>query len=345
MRLAIINDSHFGIRNDSPLFLEYSLKFFESIFFPYLEANGINTVIHMGDLLDRRKYINFNTLTQVKKRFFQPLLDRGIKMHCIPGNHDTYWKNTNDLNSLRELFHDEIHLYEKPTTVDFDGCSVLFLPWINKENSQECENALESSTAPVLVGHLELDGYEVMRGINHNGGMGDNILDKFDLVMSGHFHCKQNRGHIWYLGTQYDLTFSDVAERKGFHIFDTDNLNLTFIENPYKMYHKLYYNDTTADYSQFVCEKYKDCYLRIVVTRNADEIAFTSLCESLVAAGVANLSIVEELSEEASLPHQIDLSKGTIELINDAIDEMEIAVNKEKLKTTIRELYVDSLSQ
>ena len=56
MRLAIINDSHFGVRNDSPLFLEYSLKFFESIFFPYLEANGINTVIHMGDLLDRRKY-------------------------------------------------------------------------------------------------------------------------------------------------------------------------------------------------------------------------------------------------------------------------------------------------
>ena len=344
MKIAVISDTHFGVRNDSPLFLEYSFKFFEKIFFPYLKENGIDTVIHMGDLLDRRKYVNFNTLSQVKKRFFQPLRDMGIQVHCIPGNHDTYWKNTNDLNSLRELFHNDLHLYEKPTTVDFDGCSVLFLPWINKENSQQCEDALEDSVAPVLVGHLELDGYEVMRGINHNGGMSDNILEKFDVVMSGHFHCKQHRGHVWYLGTQYDLTFSDVNERKGFHIFDTNTKEFAFVENPHKMYHKIYYDDTESDYSQFACERYRDSYLRIVVTRKTDEIGFTSLCESLVGAGVANLSIVEEIAEEGSNPQQIDLSKGTIELINDAIDEMEMSINKEKLKTTIRELYVESLT-
>jgi len=344
MKIAVISDTHFGVRNDSPLFLDYSFKFFDSVFFPYLKEHGIDTVIHMGDLLDRRKYINFNTLSQVKKRFFAPLREMGIKVHCIPGNHDTYWKNTNDLNSLRELFKDDLNLYETPTTVDFDGLSVLFLPWITKANEAQCEQALESTVSPVLVGHLELDGYEVMRGINHNGGMSDNVLEKFDLVMSGHFHCKQHRGHVWFLGTQYDLTFSDVSERKGFHVLDTKTLNLTFIENPYKMYHKVYYDDTISDYSQFDCGRYKDCYLRLVVTRKTDEIGFTSLCESLVAAGVGNLSIVEEMSEETSPSERVDLSKGTIELINDAIDEMEMVVNKEKLKTTIRELYVDSIS-
>jgi len=344
MKIAVISDTHFGVRNDSPLFLEYSFKFFEEIFFPYLEKHGIDTVIHMGDLLDRRKYVNFNTLSQVKRRFFAPLRNRGIKVHCIPGNHDTYWKNTNDLNSLRELFHDDLHLYEKPTTVEFDGCSILFLPWITKDNSEECEAALDETVAPVLVGHLELDGYEVMRGINHNGGMSDNILHKFDLVLSGHFHCRQFRGNVHYLGTQYDLNFSDVNEKKGFHIFDTDTKRLTFIENPYKMYHKLFYNDTETDYSKFPCERYKDCYLRVVVTRKTDEIAFSSLCEALVASGVANLSIVEELAEEAGEAEKVDISKGTIELINDSIDEMELAINKEKLKNVIRELYVDSLS-
>lgn len=345
MRLAIISDTHFGVRNDSPLFLEYSFKFFDTIFFPYLKEHGIDTVIHMGDLLDRRKYVNFNTLSQVKKRFIQPLRDSGIKMHCIPGNHDTYWKNTNDLNSLRELFKDDIHLYETPTTVDFDGCSVLFLPWVNKQNSEECENALDSSVAPILVGHLELDGYEVMRGINHDGGMSDNILHKFDFVFSGHFHCRQYRGNVHYLGTQYDLNFSDVNEKKGFHIFDTDTKSLSFIENPHKMYHKVFYDDKETDYSQFRCEKYKDCYLRVVVTRKTDEIAFSSLCEALVAAGVANLSIVEEVNDEANNEGQaLDVSKGTIELINDTIDEMEVSVNREKLKNVIRELYVDSLS-
>jgi DNA repair exonuclease SbcCD nuclease subunit len=344
MKIAVISDTHFGVRNDSPLFLEYSFKFFEEIFFPYLEKHGIDTVIHMGDLLDRRKYVNFNTLSQVKRRFFSPLRNRGIKVHCIPGNHDTYWKNTNDLNSLRELFHDDLHLYEKPTTVEFDGCSILFLPWITKDNSEECEAALDETVAPVLVGHLELDGYEVMRGINHNGGMSDNILHKFDLVLSGHFHCRQFRGNVHYLGTQYDLNFSDVNEKKGFHIFDTDTKRLTFVENPYKMYHKLFYNDTETDYFKFPCERYKDCYLRVVVTRKTDEIAFSSLCEALVASGVANLSIVEELAEEAAETERVDISKGTIELINDSIDEMELAINKEKLKNVIRELYVDSLS-
>lgn len=344
MKIAVISDTHFGVHNDSALFLDYSFKFFDSVFFPYLKDNNIDTIIHMGDLLDRRKYVNFNTLFQVKRRFFEPLRNLGIKVHCIPGNHDTYWKNTNDLNSLRELFHDDIHLYEKPTTVDFDGCSVLFLPWINKGNSDECEQALNGSVAPILVGHLELDGYEVMRGINHNGGMEDNILQKFDLVMSGHFHCRQHRGNVWYLGTQYDLTFSDVNERKGFHIFDSDTKSLTFIENPFKMYHKIFYDDTISNYSQMNTERFKDCYLRIVVTKKTDEIGFTSLCENLVAAGVANLSIVEEMAVDGAEAQQIDLSKGTLELINDAVDEMEMSINKEKLKTTIRELYVESLN-
>lgn len=344
MKIAIISDTHFGVRNDSPLFLDYSFRFFEETFFPYLDKHGITTVIHMGDLLDRRKFVNFNTLAQVKQRFFLPLKERGISIHCIPGNHDTFWKNTNSLNSLRELFHDEIHLYETPTTVDFDGLPFLFVPWINKENSEECETAIDESIAPVLVGHLELDGYEVLRGINHNGGMSDNILNKFDWVFSGHFHCKSHRGNVWFLGTQYDLTFSDVHERKGFHVFDTKTQELEFVENPRKMYYKLYYNDTVENYSTFDPVPYKDCYVRIVVTKRKDEIGFTNLCEALVAAGVANLSVVEEVSDEETGEKMVDVSKGTIELINDTIDEMELSVDKSRLKSVIRELYVDSLS-
>lgn len=344
MKIAVISDTHFGVRNDSPLFLEYSFKFFDTIFLPYLDRHGIRTVIHMGDLLDRRKYVNFNTLSQVKQRFFMPLEQRGVELHCIPGNHDTYWKNTNALNSLRELFHDHIHLYEQPTTVDFEGLTVLFMPWINKENEAECQLALDRSIARVLVGHLELDGYQVLRGINHNGGMADETLHKFDLVLSGHFHCKSNNGNIWYLGTQYDLTFSDLNERKGFHVFDTQTLGLEFIENPSKMYHKLVYDDSESDYRGLNCDLYRDCYLRVVVVKKTDEAAFTGLCEALVAAGVANLSIVEDYREDQS-SGAVDISKGTVELINDAIDEMEISVSKEKLKATIRELYVDSLSQ
>jgi DNA repair exonuclease SbcCD nuclease subunit len=267
----------------------------------------------------------------------------GVEVHCIPGNHDSYWKNTNDLNSLKELFHDHIHLYEDPTTINFGSCSILFMPWINKDNSQKCMEALDQSNSSVLIGHLELNGYEVMRGVNHSGGMGDTDLKKFDLVLSGHFHCKQNTGNVWYLGTQYDLTFSDVTERKGFHILDTDTLALEFVENPNKMYYKMYYNDEVSDYTQFPYSDFKDKYLRVVVTKKKSDLLFSTFCENCVAAGVANLSIVEDVADPES-KESVDISKGTLELINDAIDETDLGVNPEKLKNAIRELYIDSLS-
>lgn len=345
MKIAVISDTHFGVRNDSPLFLEYSFKFFEEIFFPYLDAHGIDTVIHMGDLLDRRKYVNFNTLNQVKRRFFEPLKSRGVSVHIIPGNHDTYWKNTNTLNSLKELFQNDVHLYESPTKVMFEGCPILFVPWINKENESECMEAINSSRARVCVGHFEFLEFEVMRGVKSSVGHSfGEVAKRYDLVLSGHFHCKQNQGNVWYLGTQYDLTFSDVHEVKGFHVLDTETMGLEFVQNPHKMYHKIYYDDAANDYSNFPLSTYKDTYLRIVVSRKTNDLVFSALCEGLVGAGVANLSVVEELAEEASPGEGVDISKGTLELINDAIDEYDLGVNRDRLKGIVRELYVDSLS-
>jgi hypothetical protein len=72
--IAIINDTHFGARNDSPIFLEHFMEFWEQTFFPTLEERGIKRIIHLGDFMDRRKYVNFHTLHQVRTRFLEPLM-------------------------------------------------------------------------------------------------------------------------------------------------------------------------------------------------------------------------------------------------------------------------------
>ena len=61
MKIALLNDTHFGARNDSPAFLDYFMRFYNEIFFPYLKDNNIKTLIHLGDVVDRRKFINFKT--------------------------------------------------------------------------------------------------------------------------------------------------------------------------------------------------------------------------------------------------------------------------------------------
>ena len=226
MKIAIINDTHFGARGDSQIFFDYFMRFFDDVFFPYLEEHNIDTIIHAGDLMDRRKFINFNILNQVRTRFMDKLKSKNIKMHCILGNHDVYYRNTNEINSIRELFSNDLTLYEKPEVVNFDGLDIALLPWVNKTNKDQCVEFIKTASAPILIGHLELNGYQVMRGVDFQGGMDKDPFDRYEKVLSGHFHCRQEKENVYYMGTQYQITFSDLHEKKGFHVLDTESRDI-----------------------------------------------------------------------------------------------------------------------
>ena len=73
MKIALINDTHFGARNDNPNYANYIYKFWDDIFFPYLEEHNIKDVIHLGDVLDRRKFVNFKTLKDFNDKFVDRL--------------------------------------------------------------------------------------------------------------------------------------------------------------------------------------------------------------------------------------------------------------------------------
>ena len=115
MKIALINDTHFGARNDSQAFMNYFRKFYEEVFFPTLEERGIRDIIHLGDVVDRRKFINWKTVYQMREMFFDACYGRYINLHLIVGNHDTYFRNTNIVNSLDGLRlqnNHQFHIYE-----------------------------------------------------------------------------------------------------------------------------------------------------------------------------------------------------------------------------------------
>lgn len=349
MKVAIVTDTHFGFKNDSPLFLEAYLKFFEEQFFPYLLKNNIKNVIHMGDVLDRRKFINFNTLRQVRKRFTEWFRNNGITVYCVIGNHDCYWKNTNEVNSVVEIFGDDFRVFEKPQDVILDGMVCGFVPWISKDNVKDVEEYLSKSNADVVFGHFEITGYEVVRGVRHEGGMNPTALNRFKQVYSGHFHCKQENGNIFYLGTPYDMFYSDVIETKGFHILDTTTGDLEFVENEKKLYRKIVY-DTSLDgqgHGMFNFSKFKDCFVKLVVVSKKNQAKFDMFCDKLFEAGIHDLQIVESMEEMAEeedvYVSEKELSKNTIELIDGYIDELKLDGGSD-LKSLMRELYTESLS-
>ena len=243
MKIAIITDTHWGARNDSQVFSNYFAKFYENIFFPTLEKRGIRTVIHMGDIVDRRKFINYKTLFQMRHHFFDACYGRYINLHMIIGNHDTFFKNTNSLNSMDCLrVHDnhQVHIYEEPTEVDFDDLKCLMMPWICDENREQSLKAIQDTEAQILFGHLEVKGFEMHIGSWSPEGVDASLFKKFDMAMSGHFHHKSDNGNVYYLGNPYEITWSDYNAPRGFHIFDTKTRELEFIQNPFHMFHKIY---------------------------------------------------------------------------------------------------------
>ena len=238
MKIAIITDQHFGARKNSKLFHDYFLKFYEDIFFPTLIKEGITTIVDMGDTFDSRKGVDFVSLEWAKNHYYDRLAELGITVHTIIGNHTAYYKNTNDLTGvglfLRE--YDNVKIYPEAEEVIIDKTKFLFVPWINPENQEKTFQLIEESDSPCVMGHLELNGFMATRGHFMEHGMDSDVFDKFEKVYSGHYHMRSNKENIFYLGNPYEMYWNDVNDRnRGFHLFDTDTLVHTPVNNPYQL--------------------------------------------------------------------------------------------------------------
>jgi DNA repair exonuclease SbcCD nuclease subunit len=348
MKIALITDTHFGVRNDSPHFMDYFSRFFNNIFFPYCKENGITQSIHLGDLMDRRKYVNYNTLHGIQNDFIKNLKDNNIKMHCLIGNHDAFYKNTNKINSLQELFskNDNLVIYDEPTELVFDDLCIGLVSWINKENYDDSMEFLQNCKCPIICGHFELTGYEVMRGVKFHGGMDDNFLKRFEMVLSGHFHSKSSKNNVHYLGTPYQMTFSDLNDKKGFHILDTETREIEFIENPERMFFSFEYDDTKENNEvlDIDLEEFSNKYIKLFVNKKENSVEFDSFLDTLMDVDNLDLTVIEDMGDVEFDEDMIDMGQDTISIISNEIDLNTDLDNKDSLKQLAKMLYMESLS-
>ena len=352
MKIAIITDTHYGVRNDNIAFLDNSKKFLDNVFFPYIDKNAIGTVIHLGDLVDRRKYININTARRLREDFLEPLSNR-CRVIMVAGNHDTYYKNTNSVNALQELVAQgyPFHIYDKaPEIVEFDKLPVLLIPWICDENRQESIHKIKSANAPIAAGHLEIQGFEMYRGSIVSHGDDRNLFDRYDMVISGHYHHRSSDGTIFYLGSHGEFTWSDYDDPRGFHVLDTQTLELTFIENPYKMFGKFWYDDATIgkEPEGYDLSQWKNQIVKVIVTNRNDPYRFDSFIKKFEKyASPLEIQIVEDhlnlaLDDDKEL---IDEAQSTLSIFKQHIDKIDIKnIDKVKLEDTITELYREAIS-
>ena len=342
MKICLLGDTHFGVRNDSKTFHNYYKKFYE-MFFEYMDNNKIEQIIQLGDLFDRRKYINFLTLSESKKYFFDRIENKGIRLISLLGNHDIFWKESLSVNSPELLLqnYNYIEIAHNPTTIKCDGVSIDIIPWICKENEQDVFEFVKNSKSKICMGHFELSGFEMMKGVPNHDGIDGMFLSKYEKVFSGHYHTSSSKGNITYLGTPYELMWSDYNDPKGFYILDTNTLDLEFIKNSFLMFDKIYYND--EEEQNYNYDNYADKFIKVIVINKNDFSKFDQFIDNLYKANTAEVKIIEDMSEfeNSAIDDNLNL-EDTMTLLSEYVDGLDTDADKQKLKHLLRELYVEA---
>ena len=348
MLVAILNDTHAGCRNSSDIFMDYQERFYRDVFFPYLLENGIKQIIHLGDYYDNRKTINFKALQHNRKIFLEPMRKHGITMDIIPGNHDVYYKNTNELNALKELqghYMNEVNLIMEPTVMDYDGTEVALIPWINPENEKETLEFLKNTSAEIVGAHLELQGFEMARGQVCMDGMNKKHFDRFDMVLTGHFHAKSSMDNIHYLGSQMEFFWNDCDDPKHFHILDTETRELTAVQNPLRIYEKIYYDHEKMN--KFKDLKYLDNkFVKVIVTNKGDPYEFERFIDRVQAQKIHELKIAEDFAEfmGGNVGDDNISVDDTETLVYDYIDNVVTDLDKDRIKKEVSHLMKEAQS-
>ena len=346
MKIAILTDTHCGIRNSSEVFLDNAEDFYTNIFFPECEKHGIKQIVHLGDYYDHRKFVNFKALNQNRRVFLDQLRKNNMTMDIIPGNHDTYYKNTNELNALKEClghYMNEIHIVMEPTVMQYGSLSMGLLPWICADNYEQSMNFIRDCKADWLGAHLELANFEMGRGIMAHSGMDPKLFKKFEQVLSGHYHTASQKDNIWYLGNPMEFYWSDAHDPKYFHILDTETRQIEKIRNNYTLFEKIVYNDKKIDYNNYNKNLSKK-FVKVVVAEKTDPFTFDRFIDNIQNQDIYELKIAENFSEfmgENVNDDEVNF-EDTTEIVDSYIEAVDTDLDKDKIKIQMRELMTEA---
>lgn len=333
-------------------------RFLTDVFFPTLDAHHITTVLHGGDYGDRRKYASFATTQFMETRYRARLRERGIHEHVIVGNHDCFLRDSTAINSIEELYrHDtSLTIYSHPTEIDVDGCGVLLLPWVCGNTRERTLELLRTSSCPVVLGHLEIEGFQMYRGMPSHEGLSPDLFERFALVMSGHYHHASQRDPIRYLGAMWPMVWSDYRDPRGFHLLDTETRELTFIENPYSPLARLVYDDDGAA-PEYIAEMvtsivgeqspYRDAYVKVVVKTRTQPYGFEQVLDALAKVNPQDIVVIDDIvfdGTEVLDQDELTTDVDTVSLIREYVEHTTVTCDKIALLTYLEDLYRESVA-
>jgi DNA repair exonuclease SbcCD nuclease subunit len=346
--IGLITDTHIGARSSSSIFREYMKWWYENSFFPVLKDNDVKYIVHAGDFFDARNAITLQDIDFVINWFAKQLIVYDIRFIVVLGNHDVAFKNSNRIHSLSILkaaAPNHVTVIEEPRKMIIDNQDYVLVPWINNENydsTLKFLNDIENKKDVIVIGHFEING---MKMYKHSplceGGLDQSLFKEFKEVWSGHFHHRSKVGNIRYLGSLFHLNWEDYGDDRGFHIYDSDINNLTFLENKDSLFLEFEFNyDILKDVSDDELKSWiEGRFIRLYVLTEYEKVHLLDTISRINKCKPHNLQIINEFvlkQQSKSVDDDVIEDRATKSTHDYIIDYV-----KEK-STFVRE-YMDNL--
>lgn len=202
---AVFTDIHYGLKQNSEVHLKDCSTFIDW-FIAEAKARNCETCLFLGDWMHHRATINVKTMNYALHDL-KKLNDAFEQVFFITGNHDLYYRDKRDLNSLEFIRDfDNVTLIDTPLTQE----DVVIVPWLVGDEWKK----LKDIRAKYIFGHFELPHFKMnaMIEMPDSGQLNTDHFSNVEYVFSGHFHKRQKIANTHYIGNAFPHNYSDVND-------------------------------------------------------------------------------------------------------------------------------------
>lgn len=238
----------------------------------------------------------------------------------------------------------EVNIIQEPTVMEYGSMKIGLVPWIDESNEKQSMDFLANAKCDWIGGHFDISGYDMMKGIKSEHGLDRSIFNRFEKVLSGHFHTKSQQDNIMYLGSQMEFFWNDAHDKKYFHILDTETRELTAIHNPHTLHHRIYYDDSKQDYLHYGLDDIDNKFIKVVVINKSDTFTFDRFIDRINNYNILELKIAENFNEfigDAVDDESVSVD-DTPTLLNSYIDAVDTDLDKDRIKVEMSNLMTEA---
>jgi len=332
-KTILISDLHFGNKNNSTNHNDDLLKFFETIISDPRNG-GINNLYVLGDVFHQREQLDISTINAAIEGF--NMLSRWFNVIVVKGNHDLYYRDRRDVHSLVTI-EKYVDIVDYNLKID----DKLLTSWLlNGEEYDEIIEMTKKDKIKQVFGHYEFSKFKMNDHYVMEHGQSHKELSHVNQIFTGHYHKRQEKDNVIYIGTPFPFDFNDANDmERGYVVVDGDDYE-------YRNYQSV--SVVSVEYKEFLADNYtnqENTTIRVIINEDIDQVVMDELKDKMEESNFRDSRIaykIDKKKEEVDL----ELNPDDIKDIDTVVLDMIRGITTEGINPAVLEhIYKSSVEE